>query len=453
MIDLLIEGGTVVDGSGRFPASVAVDGGRIAALLAPSAEAPEARSHLEVRGCEILPGLVDPHVHFYGEGIGEFSRLAAIGGVTTFIGMVRGAPDEPLDNVVARYRDEGMAKSLVDFSFHVVLYEREGILAEIGPLAMEGMRSYKTFLAYRRRGMMVSERFLLEAMAEVRRHAGVVLVHCEDGDVIDFLERRAHDEGRRNPASYEPSRPPESEAVSVALACLCAQATGCPLYVVHLSSVAGLCAIEEARHRGACVWVETCPQYLLMDDSTLLEHGPIAKIAPPLRRPADRRALGAALATGAVNTVGSDHASHALSDKRDGANDIFAAPFGMPGSPTLWPSMYTWADEHRVPLPVLVRAMAQTPARLFGLGARKGHLRPGADADLVVIDPTQSRLVDAAALWPGTAPSPLAGRRLKGWPKLTLSRGEVIWADGEFRAAPGRAQFIKQGEYVPCELP
>lgn len=201
-----------------------------------------------------------------------------------------------------------------------------------------------------------------------------------------------------------------------------------------------------AARRGARLWVETCPQYVLMDDAMLLAHGAFAKVAPRLRSRRDCKALGAALAAGRIDTVGSDHASHPRTAEALGASDIFAAPFGMPGAPTLWPAMYTWAEERQVPLPVLVRAMSETPARLFGLGSRKGHLRPGADADLIVVEPGTRRVVDAAALWPAPAPSPLAGRELGGWPEITVVRGCVVWQDGEIIGEAGGGRFIPQGE-------
>src|SRR5690606_31335195 len=149
-------------------------------------------------------------------------------------------------------------------------------------------------------------------------------------------------------------------------------------------------------------------------------------------------------ATGAINTVGSDHASYSAASKDQARDNIFEAPFGMPGAPILWPSMFTWAMETGVPLPSLVRTMAETPARLFGMGGRKGTLLPGADADIIIVDPNERQVVDAEALWPSRSPSPLAGQSLAGWPQMTFSRGEIVWRAGEIVAAPGRGTFIPQ---------
>ncbi len=367
MFDLLVRDGIIVEGGGSAPGSLAIRDGRVVVRVAVGEDLPNARAVIDAKGRLVIPGIIDPHVHFYGEGIGAYSRLAAIGGVTTFIGMIRDQPEDRLADVAGRYRDEGLKDSLVDFSFHAVLHERAGVLDELSSLGNQGLHSFKMFLAYKNRGIMVSERFLLEAMAEIHQQRGLALLHAEDGEVIDWLERRAQAEDRCASEDYEPTRPATTEAVSVQMASVCAEATGCPLYIVHLSSAAGLEAVLAARRRGVLVWVETCPQYLLLDDTSMREHGVAAKIAPPLRSPADRRALSAGLAAGDINTVGSDHASHTFEAKQVGETNVFAAPFGMPGSPTLWPAMYTWAVDNRVPLSTLVRAIVNG-------GVKTGHL-------------------------------------------------------------------------------
>jgi dihydroorotase-like cyclic amidohydrolase len=246
------------------------------------------------------------------------------------------------------------------------------------------------------------------------------------------------------PKDYAPTRPPEAEASAIDVVSLAAQATGCQAYIVHVSSAAGLAAVERARRRGVPLWAETCPQYVLLGDDDTRRHGPAAIIAPPLRAPADRLALGTALKTGAINTVGSDHASYPPEAKNRGKDNIFLTPFGMPGAPTLLPSMFTWAIEHGVPLPVLVRAMSETPARLFGLGHRKGSLAPGHDADIVLVDPQSRRTVDAAVIWPKVVASPMAGRTLAGWPVMTVARGDIVFRDGQVTADGGRGRLVAQ---------
>jgi dihydropyrimidinase len=213
---------------------------------------------------------------------------------------------------------------------------------------------------------------------------------------------------------------------------------------VHVSSQAGLVAVSNARARGIPLWAETCPQYILMNDDTLRKHGALARIAPPLRQPTDQRALATALATGVINTVGSDHASYSPAAKAEGRDDIFAAPFGMPGAPIHWPSMFTWAVDTGVALPTLVRAMSQAPARMFGLAAGKGTLLPGADADIVLLDAKTRRKVDAAAVWPKVCPNPLADVAFAGWPQMTICRGVVVFRDGQVLAEPGRGEPIEQ---------
>ena len=444
MLDLLIKNARIVDGEGVARGSLAIAGSKIAARFAEGMELPPARQVIEAGDLMLLPGIVDPHVHFYGEGIGGYSRLAVMGGVTTFIGMIRGAPEEPLADVLSRHVEEANAQAVADYSFHLVLHDRDDVPGQVAAAAALGFRSFKMFLAYKRRGIMVSERFLHEAMRAIHAIGGIALIHAEVGEVIDSLEQAAMAAGHRTPAHYAPTRPPEAEAAAIETVALASEVTGCPAYIVHVSSQAGLGAVMRARARGIRLWAETCPQYILMGNGTLLKHGAVARIAPPLREAADQRSLAAALATGVINTVGSDHASYAWAAKTAAGEDIFAAPFGMPGAPLHWPSMYTWAIDSGVALPTLVRAMTQAPAQMFGLGDRKGTLLPGADADLVLIDGATRRTLDAARVWPDVAPNPLVETPLAGWPELTLSRGEIVWQNGEVVAKPPRAQQISQ---------
>lgn len=445
MLDLLVQGGTIVDGQGEMAGSIGIADSRIVARFAAGVRLPDAARVIDASGKLVLPGIVDPHVHFYGEGIGEYSKLAVRGGVTTFIGMIRGAPERPLAEVIDEHRRAGEEQAVTDFAFHVVLYDRPESVGQIAALAARGLRSFKLFMAYKRRGMMASDAFLFAALQEIRRVGGIALIHAEHGEMVDHLEQRAGAAGCTGVECYEPTRPPEAEAAAIEVLALAAQATGCPCYIVHLSSRAGLAAIEGARRRGVPLWAETCPQYLMLEDGALGEFGAAAKIAPPLRASADRRALRTALLTGAINTLGSDHASFTLQAKNGAGQDIFAAPFGMAGATTLWPATFTWAEEIGLPLPVLVRAMAETPARLFGLADRKGTLMPGADADLIIVDRASRRQIDMAEASPGMCPSPLAQRPLGGWPETTISRGEIVWHEDRCTAKPGRARFLEQG--------
>lgn len=445
MLTLLVRNATIVDGHSAFRGSLAVDAGKIVARIAEGGDLPRARKVIDAGDLLAMPGVVDPHVHFYGEGVAGFSELAAQGGVTTYIGMMRGPQAEPLAEVFERHRSEGEAGSLVDFSFHVCLYDRPDTLAQLPDLAAAGLRSYKLFLAYKARGMMASEGFLYAAFETIRRFGGVALIHAETGELIDRLESAAIAAGRFQPRDYAPTRPPQAEAAAIEMVGLAAEATGCDAYVVHVSSAEGLAALEAARLRGVPLWAETCPQYLLLEDASLEEFGPAARIGPPLRGATDRRALAAAVRTGAINTIGSDHASYSVEMKARGAANIFDAPMGMPVAPAMLPSLLTWASETGTPFSTVVRAVSETPARLFGLADRKGALNPGADADIILVDPDTRRSVAEIGAWSDVCPSPLEKRPFLGWPVTTISRGEIVWDDGRLQSGGGHGRFLRQG--------
>jgi dihydroorotase-like cyclic amidohydrolase len=444
MLDLLIRNATIVDGQSVMRGALGVQGERIMARFGQESDLPQAHRVIDAGDLVVMPGVVDPHVHFYGEGIGGFSLLAARGGVTTYFGMMRGSAEDVLGEVFNRHLADGESASVVDFSFHVCLYDRPDTVAQLPALAAQGLRSYKFFLAYKSRGMMSSEAFLHEAFEEIHKLGGLALVHSEAGEMIDRLERAAIEAGRRGPEDYAPTRPPAAEAAAIGTVALAAETTGCEAYIVHVTSSEALAAVEEARRRGVLLWAETCPQYLIMDNDALRTHGPAARIGPPLRGAADRRALRVAVQTGAINTIGSDHASYSREAKARGNANIFDAPMGMPVAPAMLPSMLTWATQHGVPLPVVVRAMSETPARIFGLAGRKGSLTPGADADIVLVDMQSRRSVAQEQAWAHVCPSPVVDEPLIGWPAMTISRGEVVWADGAVQGRAGRGRFLLQ---------
>ena len=452
--DLFVAGGELIAPGVRPDAGLVIRDGQIAEILAPGAR-PRAGDHIDARGKIVLPGVVDPHVHVdtpgpitkplgpYSDAFESMSRAAVAGGITTVMPFVFASGDDPPARYVERCRDLAEQDCRTDFSFHFGIVREQDVEA-IGDVAKLGVRSFKAMMDYKRQGIMVGDRLLTEAMTQVAATGGIMMVHAEDGELIDALEERARASGDVSPPSYARTRPAAAERLAVTRALALARATGCALYIVHVSSREGLEAATAERTRGQAVWIETCPHYLLLTRQQLEPDrlGPLAKIGPPLRDADDNDALWEALVGGTIDLVGSDHAPRQRADKLIGLRDIFAAPFGGPGLETLLPVLFDEFRRRHLPLTLLSRLLSEMPARVFGLYPRKGTIAVGADADLVVVDPDATWTIDPMPLQTNAKYSLWAGRQVSGRPVTTIVRGKPALLDGEITDARGWGRFL-----------
>jgi dihydropyrimidinase len=452
--DLVIRGGRVVSEGGVLEADIAVTSGAIAAVASP-ALAIAAREVIDVAGCYVLPGAIDPHVHFnvFNPMVDDFestSVAAAYGGVTTMMPFIGGREEMSVVEGLEHFAAEGERRSVVDFAMHCRLRPDPALIEQIPDAIAYGVPSIKMFQAYKKRGMLFTDDQLLRGMELTAAHGGMVLVHAENGQVIDYLEDRLAREGKTGPEFYLSSRPHFTESEAVARAIEIAGFAHCPLYVVHLSTADGLEHIRRARERGQAVYAETCPQYLLLTDAEMTRQKGLAKIAPPLRWDRDREALWAGLAQGLVQTLGSDHAPFLVADKLVGERDIFQAGFGMPGVETMMPLVLGESlRAGRLTLPQLAAAASENAAKLFGLYPRKGAIRTGADADLLVVDPDSEWTISACDLHSRAGYTCFEGWRVKGRITMSFLRGRPLLRDGRLCQSPGYGRFLKRGPMEP----
>jgi dihydropyrimidinase len=445
--DLVVTGGDVVTSSTVRRLDVGVRDGLIAALGAPGTLGEAARV-IDAAGKVVLPGVIDPHVHcrihsHHVDDLPTVLEAAAAGGVTT--ALVHLLPTAtvaatPLD-LLTEFRDLGRREAPIDFSFHAWLPERAGTLEQIPELLAAGIPSFKLFCAYKSIGRMASDAFLIRAMDAIGRRGGVLLVHAEDGELIDARIAVRRGAGRIGPTDYRWTHPDEAEWIAVAKTLGYARATGCPLYVVHVSTPRGVDLIEDARRDGQRVWAETCVQYLELTDELLTRWGPLAKISPPLRDAAANEGLWRHLAAGRIDAVGSDHSPHSRETKAPGYRDIFDAWYGAPGVQTLLPVMWDAFCRRALPLPLLARVLSEAPARIFGLD-HKGAIAPGLDADLVIMDPDREVELRSEEQIGHSGYTLYEGRRVRGWPLTTLRRGEILVDGGTLRHARGGGRFL-----------
>ena len=455
-VDLVVRGGRVVTATDDFEAAVAIKGGRIIAI-APESVLPPADRVIDASGKIVFPGLIDCHLHVGPEyDDWKTSALAAARtGLTSIVPFVTYGEGETLPAATRRLREEAESVSTLDFGFHFILDHEPPILDGLAEAVRLGVRSFKMFMTYKKRGRrMVSDEFLCKAMERLAALHSVCQVHCENGDILCYLEDKAIAEGRTAPTDFPETCPDWAEEEAINRAILIGRLTGCPVYVVHLSTKLGLERIKRAQAEGQRVWAETCPQYLLLSDAEMARLGPFAKIGPPLRPAAgpDREAMWAGSAGGYIHTVASDHAPRPPKFKEPGRTNIFVdaqgkpIPFGAPSLETLAPLVYSEGVARRgLPLSWMARVLAENPARIFGLFPRKGAIRVGADADLSIWDPAAEWSIEQRQHLSVAGYTPYEGWRVRGRPWMTLVRGHVVLnPDGALEQKPGFGQFLDE---------
>ena len=459
-VDTLVLGDRIVTASEVFEGAVAIKDGRIVALGSPDL-LPEAARTIDARGKIVLPGAIDCHVHLgpeYDDWRGG-PEIAALAGLTTILVFALTEGTETLPQAIKRQRAECERQSVLDFGFHYILPNKPAILEGIPEAIGMGVPSFKMFMTYKKRGdRMCSDDFICRAMEVIGGHGGLTQLHCENGDVIAFLEDKALAEGRVAPTDFPPTCPEWTEEEAINRVIHMGALTNAPVYVVHLSTQLGLERIKRAQALGQRVWTETCPQYLLLSDREMEVWGPLAKIGPPLR-PAngpDREALWKGVAQGYIASVASDHSPRPKAQKEAGWKNIFldpqgkVVPFGSPGLETLVPLVYSEGVVKRgLPLTWMARVLAENPARIFGLHPRKGSIRVGADADLTIIDPAPDTTINVANHKGIAGWTLYEGWTAHGRPWMTMLRGQTLLRDGKLEQSAGYGRFLERGRSVP----
>lgn len=437
--DLLIQNGNVVVSGDVRRAAIGVRDGAIVAvapeLLGTARRTIDATRHL------VFPGFIDAHTHMgipikatrSADDFRSGSIAAAFGGVTTILDFTVQEPGQSpraaLDERIAL----AAGKSHVDFGIHVNITDQPlDHLGDIPALIGEGFNSFKLFSTYREAGMMSSWPEFRAVMETVAAHGGIVLLHAESNEIVERETARYVNAGAASAICHARSRPAEAEAAAIAEAATIARDLGARLYIVHLSSRAGLEAGLAARAQGTDIYLETCPQYLLLDESRYeAQNGHYYITTPALRTRADGEALWEALAAGEIDVVGTDHCPFTREQKESAGGVFHLTPNGMPGVETLFPLLYTYGvAAGRISMSRLVRVLAENPARIFGIDHRKGALATGRDADIVIWNPEAETTIAAPRQHGAADWSPYEGMHIAGRLAYTILRGQVL-VEGE----------------------
>ncbi len=447
--DLLISGGTVVTESESGIADVGIRDGRVAAV--GNFQDCSARNHIKAGGLVVMPGGIDVHVHmslpFGGtvssDDFGSGSRAAALGGTTTMIDFASQIPRTSLCDAIHARKREADQQTYIDYALHLIINDAADRWLEELPEALAlGVSTFKAFTAYPNEGLMLSQLELRELMKHAARYGAQVDVHAEDGLAIEANRERFVKLGQKSMAFHPRSRPAATESTAICEVLSTARETGCRIHIHHLSTAEGLRHIEAAKD--VSVSAETCPQYLLLDAS--LYNTPSAAlyaVSPPLREPLDGEALWSGLRSGSISMVATDHCPFTFAQKSIADRAFTEIPNGMPGIETRLPLMFSEAVVKRgFSLPLFAQIVSTNPARHFGMYPQKGTIKPGSDADLVLLDPKAHKRIEHANLHMNCDWSPYEGMKVTGWPVTTLLRGEILCEDGEWIPANPKGRFI-----------
>lgn len=461
--DTLITGGTVHTADRSFEADVAIAGERIIAVAAPGQVRPGKGTRvIDAGGMAVCPGFIDVHVHlalpFCGtvscDDFDSGSRAALSGGITMVIDFAIPGAGENLRDAHKNWLKKAEGISAIDYSWHMALTNRRHI-EEIPAMVKLGLPTFKEFMIYESEGWNSDDAMLLATLESVKKNDGMLLVHCESSRALDLLIERHHTPElmRKFGARLHPmTRPNFIEAEAIERCIHWSSVTGGKLYVVHMSTGEGADLVKAARARGVPVLAETCAQYLCLDDSVFdSADGHLFACCPQVKKPADIARLWRGAQDGEVCIVSTDTCSFTREQKGmwrpEGADfgDWTKTPMGLPGLDTMVPVVYTHGVKAgRIGMNRLVELCSTAPARIMGMGNRKGQIAPGFDADIAILDLDRSVKIEPKRLRSRCDWSPFAGMELSGFARTTLVRGRVVHENFEPVPSAGHGVFIKR---------
>lgn len=451
MKKLLFQNGTVVSASETKKSDILTEGEKILAV-GPNLKAEDAEI-IDVSGKYLFPGFIDAHTHMdlevsgtvTADGFDTGTKAELSGGTTCIVDFATQNRGASLIYALDRWHKKAEGKSSCDYAFHLALSDwNQEVSRELEQVTARGIRSFKLYTTYE--GMAVDDRTIYEILVRLKELKGMAGIHCENKGIIDArLEEVMKKQGsRRHVSEYPWTRPVLAEAEAVGRVLKIAACADAPVVIVHLSSKEGYEEVRRARERGTSVYVETCPQYLLLDESRYCLPDQEARkymIAPPLRKKEDQQALWKALAEGEIQTIATDHCSFTMRQKEFGAEDFAKTPCGMPGAEERPALMYHFGvGQGKLTLEQMCSLLAEYPAKLYHLYPRKGVIAPGSDADLVVWNPKTEWTLSASAQQSAADYCPLEGVCMKG-------RAERVYLRGSLAAENGRICKEYAGKY------
>ncbi|MCB1386303.1 MAG: dihydropyrimidinase [Nitratireductor sp.] len=451
MTTTIIRNGTIVTADLTYKADVKVEGGRIVEI-GPDLEGDR---ELDASGCYVMPGGIDPHTHLEMPFMGTYSsddfesgtRAALAGGTTMVVDFALPNPGESLLEALKRW-DNKSTRANCDYSFHMAItWWGEQVFNEMATVVNErGINTFKHFMAYKG-ALMVNDDELYASFQRCAELGATPMVHAENGDVVAELSARLLAEGNTGPEAHAYSRPAQVEGEATNRAIMIADMAGAPLYVVHTSCEDSHEAIRRARAQGKRVWGEPLIQHLTLDESEYFnqdwDHAARRVMSPPFRNKQHQASLWAGLQSGSLSVVATDHCAFTTEQKRYGVGDFTKIPNGTGGLEDRMPMLWTHGvNTGRLTPNEFVAVTSTNIAKILNIYPRKGAILVGADADIVVWDPAKEKTIAAASQQSAIDYNVFEGKKVKGLPRFTLSRGHVSIEDGAVKTEEGHGEFV-----------
>ena len=452
-VDIVVKNCKIVSPEGITPEGVAIKGGKIVAI-GNDAYLPEADKTIDARGKYVLPGIIDVHVHYgvyhpYEEEVHDMSAGAFAGTTTAgcYVGVGASAHKGSYGEVFDKWKETWEKNAVIDCFFHGGMLSQTNIDEVEENAKQHGITTYKILMTCKGDeaaligGDPADDGFLWAAFKSIARlgKAGRLHLHAEDIEIIARILPAIRATGRQDLAAWAEARPGYCETLDVTRAIALAKVTGCPIYFVHIHYPDSVEVIAKAKSEGIDVIAETCPQYLVLNSSSDVSP-PLARIAPPLRDEASNNAMWQAIRDGVITCMGSDHCSTTTAMSKD----LWTAPQGAPGLETLLPIMLSeGVNKGRITIEKLVEVLCYNNAKTFGIYPQKGTIQVGSDADLVIVDLEKKVKLSAGKQHYAISDYCLyEGWEVKGWPVLTMLRGNIVVEDGKKMAKPGIGKYI-----------
>ncbi len=450
---ILIQNGTIVRSTGRRKADVLVQDGKIA-RIAERIEA-DADRVIDATGCYLFAGFIDTHTHFdldlgvtvTADNFETGTKAAIVGGTTTVLDFATQDHGMTMHDALDLWHKKA-EKSSCNYGFHMAVSEwNDARKAEVDDMFRAGVSSFKMYMVYD--AMKVNDGQIYDAQKFIGARGGVIGVHCENYDVLQARIAEEKAKGHLDPATHPVTRPQAVEAEGVARLMRIAELSGAPAWVVHLSTADGLEEVRRARKRGVEVYAETCPQYFTLDVKQYGEpDGAKFVMSPPLREARDRAAILDGMKKRDIDFIGTDHCSFTMEQKALGKGDFSKIPNGGAGVQNRAELVYTYAVEAgAITLEQMALLLSERAARLFGMYPKKGAIRVGSDADLVIFDPNAPHTISWKTNLHNCDNSPYEGMQALGRTRDVLLNGELVVENGQLiKPNAGRFVFRK-----PCE--